>query len=446
MIDSRLDIAYDNSRLRVGFQGRSNVGSGPGIAQALDPNGRFGSDRFNADYTHTLEDLTPNWGIESRVSYYRGTLDVEENILLFPSGAFGGAYPDGFIGNPETKEENARFDFSSVYRGFNSHIVRLGTGAYWGDVFEVTESKNFYPNGLPRPGIEDVSDTAEVFLPEKDRTSYYIFAQDEWQLADNWQLTSGIRYDHYSDFGDTTNPRLALVWATTDSITTKLLYGRAFRAPSVAELYITSNPIAKGNPELDPETIDTYEFAFSQQLSSQLRYSANIFYYQIDDYITFINDGPNTAQAQNAGKRTGYGTELEVDYEPINTLRLLANYAYQKSEDDKTNTDVGDAPNHQIYGRSEWEFITHWHFDAQINWVGEQKRAFGDSRKPVDDYTTVDLTLRKKKVWNSLELAFSIRNAFDESVYEASAGPVAGIPGDFPMAGRSIYGEASYTF
>lgn len=446
MFESRVDIAYKNSRFRAGYQGRDDIGTGPGIGQALDTHGRFSSERFNADYTYTLNDLTPNWGIESRVSYYRGTQQVEENVLIFPAGAFGGTYPDGFIGNPEFKEENARFDFSGIYRGFNKHITRLGTGAYWGDVFEVTESKNFNPDFSPKPGIEDVSGTDEVWMPEEDRTTYYFFAQDEWQLADNWQLTSGVRYDHYSDFGGTTNPRLALVWATTDSITTKLLYGRAFRAPSIAELYVTSNPVSLGNTDLDPETIDTYEFAFSQTISSELLYTANVFYYQIEDLITLTDTGLGTKQFQNVGERTGYGTELEVDYNPINTLRLLANYAYQKSEDDNTNEDVGDAPNHQIYGRSEWEFITDWHFDTQVNWVGEQERAFGDVRSPVDDYTTVDITLRKAAVWNTLEIKVSVRNVFDESVYEASPGPVAAVPGDFPMAGRSAYGEISYNF
>ena len=446
MIESRLDIAYNNSRFRAGYQGRSNMGTAPGVAQALDPHGRFASQRFNADYTYTLVDLTPNWGVESRVSYYRGTQEVEEDILVLPKGTFGGAYPDGLIGNPELKEENARFDFNGTYRGFNDHIVRLGTGAYWGDIFEVKESKNFNPDLSPKPGLEDVSGTSEVFLPEKDRSSYHFFAQDEWRFADNWLLTSGIRYDDYSDFGDTTNPRFALVWATTDSITTKLLYGRAFRAPSIAELFASSNPVALGNPDLTPETIDTYEFAFTQQVSSQLLYSANIFYYQIDDYITFVGTGSGTQQAQNVGERVGYGTELEVDYEPIKTLRLLANYSYQKSEDDKTNEDVGEAPNHQVYGRSEWAFMASWHFDAQVNWVGEQKRVLGDTRSSVDDYTTVDMTLRKKEVWNSLALALSVRNVFDEDVYEASPGPVAAIPGDFPMAGRSVYGEIQYTF
>jgi outer membrane receptor protein involved in Fe transport len=125
-------------------------------------------------------------------------------------------------------------------------------------------------------------------LPEKQRTSYYLFAQDEWKLARNWLATTGVRYDHFSDFGNTTNPRLALVWATTDKITTKLLYGKAFRAPSFSELFATSNPLTLGNPNLKPETIDTYELALSHQLSSRLLYTANIYRYNIKDFITFV--------------------------------------------------------------------------------------------------------------------------------------------------------------
>ena len=177
------------------------------------------------------------------VSYYSNTQEIKKSLVLFPAGAFGGAYPDGFIGNPGYKEENARIDFSALYRGINNHLIRTGTGFYWDDVFEVTESKNFNPNFSPRAnGLEDISDTAEIWLPEKQRTSYYLFAQDEWKLARNWLATTGVRYDHFSDFGNTTNPRLALVWATTDKITTKLLYGKAFRAPSFSELFATSNP------------------------------------------------------------------------------------------------------------------------------------------------------------------------------------------------------------
>jgi len=123
MIESRLDIIYKNSHLRLGYQDRDDIGTGAGILPILDPTGRFSSQRFNLDYTYTLDDLTPDLSIESRVSYYRGTQKVEENIILGPSPFFGPDFPNGFIGNPGFEEESARFDLSSIYQGFNNHIV-----------------------------------------------------------------------------------------------------------------------------------------------------------------------------------------------------------------------------------------------------------------------------------------------------------------------------------
>ena len=254
-----------------------------------------------------------------------------------------------------------------------------------------------------------------------------------------------MRYDHFSDFGNTTNPRLALVWATTDKVTTKLLYGKAFRAPSFSELFATSNPLTLGNPNLKPETIDTYELALSHQLSSRLLYTANIYRYNIKDFITFVPQ-IGGAKAQNIGELQGQGFELEADYSPVYNLRFLVNYAYQQSTDQKTDADVGDAPNQQIYGRSEWTIASDWHFDSQVTWVGKQKRVLGDTRAAHDAYTTIDMTLRKQNVWRGLEMALSVRNLSDADVTEPSPGPVVYIPKDFPMAGRSVYGELTYTF
>ncbi len=447
MVDARLEIAHDNSQLRIGYQGRYHVGSGVGVGQALDPSSRVQSQRYNVDYSYILKELAPSLDVDSRVSYYSNTQEIKRNLVIFPAGAFGGAYPDGFIGNPGFKEENARVDLSALYRGMDNHLLRVGTGGYWGDMFEVTETKNFNADFSPRAnGLEDVSDTAEVYAPEKQRTSYYLFAQDEWKFARNWQATTGIRYDHFSDFGNTTNPRLALVWATTDKMTTKFLYGKAFRAPAFSELFIVNNPVLLGNPKLKPETIDTYELAFSHQLSSELFYTANIYYYNIQDYITFVPSAGNVIQAQNVGKRKGQGFELEADYSPVYNLRFLANYAYQQSKDKNTHTDAGDAPNHQIYARSEWTVVPDWHLDSQITWVGKQKRVAGDPRSANDAYTTVDMTVRKSEVWKSLDVALSVRNLLDTDVTEPSPGPVADMPKDFPMAGRSVYAELTYNF
>ncbi len=100
-----------------------------------------------------------------------------------------------------------------------------------------------------------------VYLLPHKRSINYAFLQDEWQLATEWNLTAGLRHDRYSDFGSTTNPRLALVWNAAYNVTLKALHGRAFRSPSFTEQYSTNNPTNRGNPNLKPERIKMTELA-----------------------------------------------------------------------------------------------------------------------------------------------------------------------------------------
>lgn len=450
-IDLRFEAGNERWTFHMGLQDRSNVGTGPGIAQALDPEGQYGSTRINADYSYSWIDVMDGLDLEARVSVFRISQDPETDIVLYPAGAFGGAFPDGLIGSPGYEENQARFDLSSIYNGFDHHRVQAGIGAFWADLYDVSERKNFNPDLSPRGQVEDVSDDpSQVWMPEEDRVNYYLFLQDEWQFDQNWQLVSGVRYDYYTDFGSTVNPRIALIWATTDSLTTKLLYGRAFRAPSLNELYVANNPVTVGNPDLDPETIDTLELAFSHQLTSSVSYGANLFYYRIDDLITSMAQvGQVAAKYANVGEREGYGVEMETLYEPRADLTLAANYAYQRATDQDTDEPVGEAPNHQLYGRIQWRFVPDWQLSSQVNWVGEQKRVAGDSRKPVDDAATWDLSLRGSDLgWVGLDASLTVRNLLDEDVRDPSpfASPVPSIPNDFPMAGRSVVGELQYRF
>ena len=75
------------------------------------------------------------------------------------------------------------------------------------------------------------------------------FIEDIWDIRDNLRLTVGARYDDYSDFGDSLNPRAGLTWEFKKGYDLKLLYGSAFRAPSFVELYDS----LMGDPDLDPE-------------------------------------------------------------------------------------------------------------------------------------------------------------------------------------------------
>jgi outer membrane receptor for ferrienterochelin and colicins len=291
--------------------------------------------------------------------------------------------------------------------------------------------------------LTDLTGTRYAYIPDKTRQLWFVFGQDEWALARLWTLTASVRYDHYSDFGDALNPRLALVWETRYDLTTKLLYGRAFRPPSFSELYVQNNPAATGNPDLDPETIQSLELAFDYQPVSRLRTILNLFVYQADDLIDFVADGNGGKTAQNARDQKGYGFEFEMDWQIVHTLQLRANCAFQDSEDDETDAPVANTPQWQFYINPHWDFWRDWSLDAQWKWIGDRKRGQGDTRDDVSDYSLVGLTLRRKNIRKHWDLAVAGRNLLDQDVREPASSK---IPGDYPMAGRSWYAEARLHF
>ena len=229
-------------------------------------------------------------------------------------------------------------------------------------------------------------------------------------------------------------------------MTSKLLYGQAFRAPSFAELYNINNPVALGNPNLKPETIDTFELAFDYQPIDKIRTSFNVFHYHMSDIIRFLPDpAPSTTiTAQNTGNQKGYGLEWELNWSLSNSLKFYLNYALQHSEDLSSHTDAGNAPHHEIYSNVKWTFENNWSLIPQITYVGERQRVFGDPRPPLKSYTLADLTLRRTQIEDNFEFAASIRNIFDSDAREPTPSP-GSIPNDLPLAGRNLYMELRYS-
>lgn len=470
-LDTRLDLSRGHWRFRGGLQHRTNWGNGTGVAQALDPVNRYGSDRWNADLTYHNADFAENWDVTTQISYLDTDQVVERNLTLFPAGTslpIGsngqiGAGPfvtfaNGYIGNPEVWERHLRINQSAMYSGFDHHQLRAGVGFNYDSLYKASVSQNFGidpSTGLPIPTppsdtpLIDVSNTSATFIPTKSRNDVFMFVQDEWKFANDWSLTAGARYDRYSDFGNTFNPRAALVWDASYDLTAKLMYGSAFRAPSFGELYIINNPAQIGNRTLKPETMENIELAFDYRPTDKLRLGLNFFNYWWKNIIRFVPDANNASStAQNTGSQQGYGTELEAEWQANDRLKLISNYSYQKSQDQVLNHDAGYAPHHQIYLRANWEFVTDWVFSPQAKWIVGRSRSFGDNRPPIDDYTWVDLTLRRQNIAKNFEVAFSVRNLFDVNAREPSlaGNPQAAIPNDLPLAQRSFFGEIRVNF
>ncbi len=466
VLDSHLEIRRGDLRLRNWYWRLSDAGQGTGGAQALDPEGRENVEQYLVDLAYATT-LRPSWDLNAVASYlYR---DTRSRFVLLPPGTRAPIgpdgnidfdspaevlFPDGLLGNPGAREHQTGMDLVFLYTGHRNNRLRLGAGIRY-FTFRPSESKNFGPgviDGSVSPidgALTDLSGTPFIFSPDRSRTLYYLLVQDEWQILPDWELTAGIRYDHYSDFGETINPRLALVWATRYNLTTKLLYGRAFRAPSFSELFAVNNPVVLGNPDLKPETIDTLELAFDYRPTFNLQTVVSFFVYEADNLIEFV--GGATRTAQNARDQQGYGFEVEADWKVRADLRLLGNYSFQRSRDKATKERIPEAPGQQAYLRAEWQFHPGFFLTPQVLWVGDRRRSPVDPRAQIDDYTMVHLTLRATNLAANWEFALSGRNIFNVDAREPSSGPEApvlpiSIPGDYPLEGRSLLGEVRYSF
>ena len=464
-IELRLETSYKKLRLRAGGQIRKNIGDRAGAAQALNPENKFSSQRFNVDLTYTEEELFEKTFVEFQASYFDTSQEVEGDFILYPAGSTGPflnplgvpifpPFPDGVIGNPEIFERHTRFGARLEHSGIDKHRISVGAGYYDGEIDKITESKNFGFNPetmqiiLPGDPLVDVSDTAFVFLTEDSRNNSYVFLQDVWLLANDWELTAGLRHDNYSDFGNTTNPRLALVWSTSYKLTTKLLYGEAFRAPSFAQTRAINNPLILGNINLEPEEIKSYELAFDYRPNYELTLMTNFFYYDWTDIIQFVPDANNsTRTAQNAGEQTGYGMEFEAVWEATDNFTLTGNLAVQNSTDETLDVPAAKSPEKQLYLRADWILPKDWRVNLRANWVMDRNRLSGDVRPDIDDYVLFDLSLRNV-INNAFEVALTVNNLFDEDAREPSpnSDPMPFIPNDLPLSGRAVLGEIRYKF
>ncbi len=437
-------------------------GLGMGLAQALDPRGSQRSNLLMADLGYRTA-TSGGWELTQTLSAIHSDTDSDFNVFppgaVLPIGADGNvdfvnpvapvAFPEGLISRPYVEQTTVTFDSVARYQQLDRHDLRFNAG-FARHEFDAFDMRNFGPGvidgteGVIDGTLTDLSGTEFAFSPDVSRNHTYLSLQDQWTPTDGLEVTIGARFDHFSDFGSTFNPRLALVWHARPRLSTKLLYGRAFRAPSFAQLFTTNNPSFLGNPDLDPETSETVEFVFDARPLPGLRTVLSTFYYETEELIEFVQDPAGTSlMAQNSGQHRGRGFELELSWEGSKGLRVDANYAWQRTKNrvpGRSDYATG-GPRSQLYVGLDWRFRPSWRANLRALRVGARDRLGSDPRARLSGYTTVDLTLRRQRLLGRLDLALIGRNLFSSDGREP-AEPV--IPEDYPIEGRSVALEISF--
>jgi len=262
------------------------------------------------------------------------------------------------------------------------------------------------------------------------RQTYALAIQDVWSPLRNLTLTAGVRLERYSDVGNHISPRLALVWKVTDMLDFKLLYGHAFRAPDFIELFTINNRILLGNPNVRPESVNTYEFGTSLH-KGIWHLNSNVYYSRYKNLIARIAPSPLTV---NVGREIlkGFETELRVDVQK--GLYGALSYTWQTGSSSLTAARLPDVPMQVIRISGDAPLPLNTHIHADVHWVGSQSRAAGDPRPALGSTWQADMAIRAGNISNGPSMSFVINNIFNRTISSPVANPVMS---DTPFHDRS---------
>lgn len=143
---------------------------------------------------------------------------------------------------------------------------------------------------------------------KRDSTAF--FAEVAVPVTDEFELQLAVRHEDYSDFGTTTDPKLAFLWSPTESLSLRGSWGTAFRAPSLHQLGLgrtDESPnlvdtlrcaavglgcdpqeytaVFAGNPDLGPEESTSYNLGMIYEVTEELSFSVDYYSYDIENII-----------------------------------------------------------------------------------------------------------------------------------------------------------------
>ena len=82
-----------------------------------------------------------------------------------------------------------------------------------------------------------------------ERAAYAVFAEAVFPILSNLNIDVAARYDHYNDFGNSTNPKVSLEFRPIESLLLRGSWGTGFRAPGLSDLY--QSPLQSFNNAID---------------------------------------------------------------------------------------------------------------------------------------------------------------------------------------------------
>lgn len=305
------------------------------------------------------------------------------------------------------------------------------------------------------------------------------YVHAEWQLAEKWRATTGLRFEHVeydydnnvasgtgeadgsacfaapaeclyqrpADRDDTFNdwsPKLGLVYLLNDNHSIFANYARGNRAPQTTDLYRLQNQQAIG--DLDSEKADSIEVGM-RGLAGIVNYEVSAFYMKKKNFFFRDPDGLNVTN----GKTKHRGLEVALSMPLGDQFDLAANYTYAKHTYDFDNAasgtesgnEIDTAPRHIANVRLGWAINPDSRAELEWQHMGDY---FLDpsNEHEYDGHDLLNLRV-ETQVTESLKLHGQVKNILNEE-YADRADFAFGSYRFFPGQERTYQVGATYSF
>jgi len=302
-----------------------------------------------------------------------------------------------------------------------------------------------------------------------ENQAYAVYAQDEIAAADNLTLYLGARYDYWDTSGevhqytaptydavytsrtkDAFSPKISAVYKPTPHTVVRASAGRAFRAPSLSDMYSTwvasSGKVNESNPDLEPELVDSWEIGAQQRLWRGATVKATYYENYLTDLIYQTDVSPLLSIKRNAGRAEVKGAELEFRQDIGSGVEVFANATFNDAtitENSAEPASEGKAityiPEEQynvgVTGRrGPWRGSAVWRYVGDVFTNAENLDTTNDVPGSYDSYHVIDVKLGYELA-NGLSASIAVENLLDREYYQSSRAP-----------GRTVFGEVAYRF
>ncbi|MGA8067716.1 MAG: TonB-dependent receptor, partial [Terriglobales bacterium] len=190
-------------------------------------------------------------------------------------------------------------------------------------------------------GTEVASIDHSMLIAGGNRPAGGFYAQIDHQLLPTLKLIGGFQSNKFADIPFSTVPRFGGIWSPSKVVSVKVLYGRAFRPPSIDENSLNL-PDIQGNHHLVPETVGTFDLGLNLQFT-HLQLGADYFHSQQTNSIVTVGHAP--IHYENLGGVTFDGFELEGKYYFRRDFFTQGSMLYQTNHDQTGASNVTPIPN-----------------------------------------------------------------------------------------------------